>query len=100
MTSSIAQTRQQLAAIIEAAQYAPQIITKHNAPVAVLVSPAFFNACTPAKLLAKACFYDRLQVLRAQNVPNDNVGLEAGNSPATTNWQRDNTFADFAKVEA
>lgn len=100
MTSSIAQTRQQLSAIIEAAQHAPQIITKHNAPVAVLVSAEFFNACAPLQRPAAACFYDRLQVLRTQNVPNDNSGLEASTAAAGTKWQRSNPFADVAKSKA
>jgi len=38
MSISIAQSRQQLSALIAAAQQAPQVITKHNTPVAVLVS--------------------------------------------------------------
>lgn len=96
VATSVAQTRQQLSAIIEAAQHAPQIITNHNTPVAVLVSPAFFNACAPVLPPATARFFDRLQVLRAQNSPNDNNGLEASNN-AVAAWRRDNAFANIEK---
>ncbi len=91
MTTSIAQTRQQLSAIIEAAQVAPQIITRHNAPVAVLVSPEYFNACTPIVATANAYFYDRLQQLRALHGPSDDTGLEV-NSKTKAAWQRKNPF--------
>ena len=37
MSTSVAQSRQQLSALIAAAQEQPQVITKHNTPVAVLV---------------------------------------------------------------
>ncbi len=42
MSISIAQSRQQLSALIAAAQQHPQVITKHNTPVAVLVSADYF----------------------------------------------------------
>jgi prevent-host-death family protein len=93
MSISIAQTRQQLSAMIAAAQHAPQIITKHNAPVAVLVSAEFFNACAPILPPVKAHFYDRLQALRAQHMPTDDAGLQTDDK-AKAAWQRNNPFAD------
>lgn len=93
MTTSIAQTRQQLSAIIEAAQLAPQVITKHNAPVAVLVSAEYFNACTAPLPPVSTRLYDRLQALRAQHVPTDNAGLEAVDAPKKA-WNRNNPFAE------
>ncbi len=99
MTTSIAQTRQHLSAIIEAAQYAPQMITKHNAPVAVMVSPAFFNACAPAVPPVKARFYERLQDLRAQHAPSDDAGLPTDDK-STAAWRRNNPFADATEPNA
>lgn len=69
MSTSIALFRQQLPRLIEAAQRAPQVITKHDAPVAVLVSPAYFERAqkaTAALPVAGAdSFYARLMQLRA-----------------------------------
>jgi len=46
MSTSIAQSRQQLSALIAAAQQVPQVITKRSTPVAVLVSADYFTRCS------------------------------------------------------
>ncbi len=59
MSKSIAQTRQQLSAMIDLAQSTPQVITKHNTPIAVLVSTEYFNRTESAAHRAIS-FYNEL----------------------------------------
>jgi prevent-host-death family protein len=100
MSASIAQSRQQLAALIEAAQVAPQVITKRNTPVAVLVSTDYFKR-TEAAGQRPARFYDTLLALRATYLADDGFlsgtpkcdsGLDAPDQ--NTPWQRENSFAN------
>ena len=95
MSISIAQSRQQLSALIAAAQQHPQVITKHNTPVAVLVSADYFARSEASAKPEAESFYKQVLQLRETFVPQDNAGLAgpdlAGRQSA---WQRANTFAD------
>jgi prevent-host-death family protein len=95
MSISIAQSRQQLSSLIEAAQTTPQVITKRNAPVAVLVSADYFKR-TEAAAHSADSFYNTLIALRAEYAPLDNQGLGKTGIHATRTaaWTRANSFAD------
>lgn len=97
MPISIAQSRQQLSALIAAAQQQPQIITRHNTPVAVLVSADYYQRSEAVVKRETVTFYQQLQQLRETFVPQDDTGL-AGPTPTAreTDWQRANAFADPA----
>ena len=97
MPISIAQSRQQLSALIVAAQQQPQVITRHNTPVAVLVSADYFQRSEAVVTREAVTFYQQLQQLRETFVPQDDTGL-AGSTPTAreTDWQRANAFADPA----
>lgn len=64
MSISIAQSRQQLSALIAAAQQEPQVITKRNTPVAVLVSAAYFKRSEAFAQPSATGFYNQLLQLR------------------------------------
>jgi prevent-host-death family protein len=93
MSISIAQSRQQLSALIDAAQSAPQVITKRNAPVAVLVSADYFKR-TEAAAHSADSFYNTLMALRTVHTPLDDVGLGMAGAQAarTAAWTRTNNF--------
>jgi hypothetical protein len=95
MSTSVAQSRQQLSALIAAAQDHPQVITKHNTPVAVLVSPQYFARSEAAVKPVAQSFYKQVLELRASIAPQDDTGL-VGPEPAERQaaWQRANAFAD------
>ena len=95
MSISIAQSRQQLSALIDAAQNAPQVITKRNAPVAVLVSAEYFKRTEVAAHSADS-FYSSIMAARAAHLPVDDLGLVAGPAHPTraAAWTRSNSFAD------
>ncbi len=95
MSISIAQSRQQLAALIDAAQSAPQVITKRNAPVAVIVSAEYFKRTEVAAHSADN-LYNSIMAARAANLPTDDLGLVAGGAQDTrvAAWTRSNSFAD------
>ena len=95
MSISIAQSRQQLSALIDAAQNAPQVITKRNAPVAVLVSAEYFKRTEVAAHCADS-FYSSIMAARAAHLPTDELGLVAGGAQATraAAWTRSNSLAD------
>ncbi len=97
MSISIAQSRQQLSALIAAAQQQPQVITNRNTPVAVLVSVDYFHQSEAAVKPVAESFYSQLLQLRQAYVMQDDTGL-AGPAPTTrqTAWQRANAFADPA----
>ncbi len=97
MSISVARSRQQLSALIAAAQQQPQVITKHNTPVAVLVSADYFQRSQAVVKPETDTFYKQLQQLRETFVPPDDTGL-AGSTTATrqTDWQRPNAFVDPA----
>lgn len=97
MSISIAQTRQQLSALIAAAQQQPQIITNRNTPVAVLVSADYFQRSEAVVKPVAETFYSQLLRLRETYAPQDDTGLagpEASTRPSA--WQRTNAFADPA----
>lgn len=94
MTTSIAQSRQQLSTLIAAAQQQPQIITNRNTPVAVLVSADYFQRSQAAIKPAAPSFYNTLMQLRANFVPEDDVGLPLVPSMRQAAWQRSNAFMD------
>ncbi len=80
MAISVAQFRQQLPSFIAAAQLAPQFITKHDAPVAVLVSPAYFEeqlkrAQNPGAFAAENSFHAQLMQLRFKHPQGDGPEL-------------------------
>jgi prevent-host-death family protein len=93
---SIAQSRQQLSALIAAAQQQPQVITNRNTPVAVLVSANYFEHSQAAAKPLAGSFYTRLLQLREAYLPQDDAGLVAGadNDTRQLAWQRANSFAD------
>jgi prevent-host-death family protein len=95
MSTSVAQSRQQLSALIAAAQDHPQVITKHNTPVAVLVSPQYFARSEAAVKPVAQSFYSQVLELRASIAPQDDTGL-VGSDPAARQaaWQRANALAD------
>jgi prevent-host-death family protein len=95
MSISIAQSRQQLSSLIDAAQSMPQIITKRNAPVAVLVSADYFKR-TEAAVHSSDSFYNTIMAARAAYMPVDDTGLGDAGSPANRAeaWTRANSFAD------
>ncbi len=103
MSHSIAQSRQQLSALIELAQTAPQVITKHNTPVAVLVSNEYFEK-TAAATQPKLSFYEHFMALREKYAPLDDEGfdlqfqIEKDSTPdgysRVKAWTRPNSFLD------
>ena len=95
MSISIAQSRQQLSALIGAAQSAPQIITKRNTPVAVIVSAEYFKRTEVAAHRADS-LYSTIMAARAAHLPTDDLGLVVGVAQPTraAAWTRDNRFAD------
>jgi prevent-host-death family protein len=91
---SIAQSRQQLSALIAAAQQQPQIITNRNTPVAVLVSAEYFARSQAAVKPVNDSFYAQLQQLRETFPPQDDTGLAVPETAARqAAWQRANGFA-------
>ena len=95
MSISIAQSRQHLSALIDAAQSAPQVITKRNAPVAVIVSAEYFKRTEVAAHSAHS-LYSSIMAARAAHLPTDDLGLVAGGAqPArAAAWARSNNFVD------
>lgn len=95
MSISIAQSRQQLSALIAAAQQQPQVISKRNKPVAVLVSADYFARAQATVKPVTESFYSQVLQLRETYAPQDDSGL-APSAVATrqTAWQRANAFTD------
>lgn len=97
MSISIAQSRQQLSALIAAAQQQPQVITNRNTPVAVLVSADYFARSEAAVKPVAESLYSQLQQLRETFVMQDDTGLNGSESAMRqTAWQRANAFTDRA----
>jgi prevent-host-death family protein len=92
MSISIAQSRQQLSALISAAQAAPQIITKRNKAIAVLVSADYFNRLDAAAAKPDDTFFKQLMQLRADHAPQDDDGLPGVDASRTQAWTRANAF--------
>ena len=94
MSISIAQSRQQLSALIAAAQQQPQVITNRNKPVAVLVSAEYFARSEAAVKSVDDSFYAQVQQLRETFPPQDDSGLAVPETAARQSaWQRANGFA-------
>ena len=93
MSISIAQSRQQLSSLIDAAQSSPQVITKRNTPVAVLVSVDYFKR-TQAAAHSADSFYNTLMTLRSTYAPLDNVGIPGADATRASTWTRANSFTD------
>ena len=94
MSISIAQSRQQLSALIAAAQQQPQVITNRNQPVAVLVSAEYFARSEAAVKPVDDSFYAQVQQLRETFPPQDDSGLAVPETAARQSaWQRANGFA-------
>lgn len=95
MSNSIAQSRQQLSALIAAAQQQPQVITKHNKPVAVLVSADYFARSEAVITPPADSFYSQVLQLREAFPPQDDTGLgEPDPVERLSAWQRANAFTD------
>lgn len=95
MSISIAQSRQQLSALIAAAQHEPQVITNRNTPVAVLVSADYFARSEAAVKPVAESFYSQVLQMRETFPPQDNTGLGGPDATARPSaWQRANAFAD------
>ncbi len=95
MSNSVAQSRQQLSALIAAAQQQPQVITKHNKPVAVLVSADYFARTEAAGTPPADSFYSQVLQLREAFPPQDDTGLgEPDPVERLSAWQRANAFTD------
>jgi prevent-host-death family protein len=92
MSISVAQTRQQLSALIAAAQHEPQVITNRNTPVAVLVSADYFERSQASIKSAVEGFYCQLQQLREAHPPSDDIGLMRPTHSRELVWQRPNAF--------
>ena len=93
MSISIAQFRQQLSFLIQAAQSAPQVITKRNTPVAVLVSADYFKR-TESVALGIDGFHGKLMALRQAHPPLDDIGIPGLAGARANAWARSNSFAD------
>lgn len=95
MPTSIAQSRQQLSALIAQAQQQPQVITNRNKPVAVLVSADYFDRSHAAAQPVAQRLFDRVQAMREKHVPQDDTGLCEVQAPKRqTAWQRGNAFSE------
>jgi len=95
MSISIAQSRQQLSSLIEAAQHTPQVISKRNKPVAVLVSADYFAHSQQPVKPTSASFYSQLLQLRETYPPQDDMGLmPLGSTPRQSAWLRANAFLE------
>lgn len=97
MSISIAQSRQQISALIVAAQSAPQVITKRNTPVAVLVSADYFRRTEVVALPVVNSFFSELLQLRQTFSPDDDTALTQDNCDQPTRqtaWARANAFTD------
>ena len=93
MSMSIVQSRQQLSALIAAAQLQPQTITNRNKPVAVLVSADYYARSEATVKPEVEGFYSQWLLLREAFAPLDDTGLgtvDAAARPAA--WQRENAF--------
>ena len=94
MSTSVAQSRQQLSALIAAAQQQPQVITNRNKPVAVLVSAEYFARSEATVKPVDDSFYAQVQQLREAFPPQDDSGLAVPETAARQSaWQRANAFA-------
>jgi prevent-host-death family protein len=97
MSTSVAQSRQQLSLLIQAAQSAPQVITRRNTAVAVLVSADYFKRTESAAISADG-FHSKLMALRQAHPPLDDIGIpgsaEASAGARSAAWTRSNSFAD------
>ncbi len=95
MSISIAQSRKQLSALIESAQSTPQVITKRNTPVAVLVSADYFKR-TQVAAQAAGSYYSTLLALRSTYPPVDDVGIPSisASTSRTAAWSRLNSFPE------
>ena len=99
MSMSIAQSRQQLSALIAAAQLQPQTITNRNKPVAVLVSADYFARSESAVKPEVVGFYSQWLQLREAFAPQDDTGLSAVDAAARpAAWQRENDFVEPVTV--
>jgi prevent-host-death family protein len=94
MSISIAQSRQQLSALISAAQMSPQVITKRNKTVAVLVSADYFTRTEAAAAKPEDTFFNQLMQLRAEHAPPDDDGIPGHDKSRIQAWSRANAFAD------
>ena len=95
MSMSIAQSRQQLSALIAQAQQQPQVITNRNKSVAVLVSADYFDRIQAAAQPVAQRLFDRVQALREKHLPQDDTGLCEVLAPKRqTAWQRGNAFSE------
>ncbi|MGB4117298.1 MAG: type II toxin-antitoxin system Phd/YefM family antitoxin [Polaromonas sp.] len=92
MSISIAQSRQQLSALISAAQMSPQIITKRNKTVAVLVSADYFTRTEAAAARPEDTFFNLLMQLRAEHAPPDDDGIPGADTSRPQAWSRANAF--------
>ena len=94
MSISIAQSRQQLSALIAAAQQQPQVITNRNKPVAVLVSAEYFARSEAAVKPVDDSFYAQVQQLRETFPHQVRASLAVPeNAARQAAWQRANGFA-------
>ena len=92
MSISIAQSRQQLSALICAAQVTPQVITKRNKAVAVLVSADYFTRTKAAAAKPEDTFFNQLMQLRSVNAPPDDDGIPGVDTSRLQAWSRANAF--------
>ena len=92
MSISIAQSGQQLSALISAAQVSPQVITKRNKAVAVLVSADYFTRTEAAAAQPEDTFFNQLMQMRAEHVPPDDDGIPGADTSRIQAWSRANAF--------
>ena len=94
MSISIAQSRQQLSALISAAQTTPQVITKRNKIVAVLVSADYFTRTEAVAAKPEDTFFNQLMQLRSANAPTDEDGIPGADMTRLQAWTRANAFVE------
>lgn len=98
MSTSIAQSRQQLSALIDLAQSEPQVIPRHNSPIGVLVSNEYYER-TASIVLPTHSVYEYIMAVREMVGPLEDGDLETQSvlsqqSAPTKSWTRPNSFLD------
>lgn len=93
MSISIAQSRQHLSALIDAAQAEPQVITKRNKAVAVLVSADYFERSASVAGIGEGNYFQQLMKLRAEHPPQDDGGFFVARGEPAPSWDRANPFS-------
>jgi hypothetical protein len=91
---TVASSRQNWSALLEAAQTEPQVIKKHKQVVALVVSPELWvRAHARAEGTAPASFAAHWAAVRERHAPEDNRGLADTVKRRSADSKRANPFA-------